>query len=302
MPMLVTPIQESSHRGTIVSSASLSEYAAANDLQRVGARPPLSRYIAETWRYRAFTITFARYRVEADNERNRFGKVWAILRPTLNALLYGVVFGFVMTGKGRPDNFIAYIIIGTFVVSFLQSALSEGARSIRSNMAMINSLNFPRVCLPIAHIVQAFIEFLYTTVVLAGLLLVTGNFPRLEWLGVIPLLAFTLLFCAGLTMLSGWIATFFEDFGQIVPFLSRIVFYTSGVFFDAKAALAGHPLAVAIWQFNPFYAFLELWRGVLLHTGRVLTADWMICAGWGVILFAIAFVLFWSAEEKYGRP
>lgn len=246
-------------------------------------------------------MTFAKYRVEAENERQRFGKVWAVVRPTLNALLYGIVFGIVMNGTGRPKNFLAFIIIGTFVMSFLQSSISGGAKSIRGNIAMVTSLNFPRVCLPIAHITQSFIEFLYTLIVMAGMLLLTGNLPKFSWLYVAPILVIMFFFGSGISMLCAWIVTFFDDFAQVIPFISRMLFYTSGVFFSAKSALEGYPHVLSIWQFNPFYAFLELWRGVLLTGYQASPADWMSCTIWGFGLFAVAYVLFWSAEEKYGR-
>lgn len=284
-----------------MSSVSLSDYAAEHGLRKVGARPPLSRYIAETWRYRSFTATFAQYRVEAENERQRFGMLWAVIRPSLNALLYAIVFGLIFVGHNRPANFLAFIFVGTFVMAFLQGSLSEGARSIRSNIAMVTSLNFPRVCLPLAHVAQIFIQFLYTLIVMAAGLLLTGNWPRASWLVVLPVLVLMFLFGSGVSMLSAWIVTFFEDFAQVIPFISRLLFYTSGVFFSARQSFSAHPEFLAIWQYNPFFAFLELWRGLLLNGYETRPSDWTACILWAFGLFAVAFVLFWSAEEKYGR-
>ena len=83
---------------------SLSQIAQEHGLHRVGARPPLFRYLSEVWRRRAFVVTMARYRLRSTFEQNRLGIVWVVLRPLINALIYGLIFGVLQGGHAHPTT------------------------------------------------------------------------------------------------------------------------------------------------------------------------------------------------------
>ena len=100
-------------------SSELAEKAERFGLTRVGARPPLPTYLKQVWERRDFTLSLARYRIQSENERNRLGMAWVLLRPSFQALVYGTVFGFIMTGASRPDNFVSFLVIGVFSLEFL---------------------------------------------------------------------------------------------------------------------------------------------------------------------------------------
>ena len=84
---------------------SLAEYATQYGLHRVGARPKLWHYLKQTWDRRDFAVAMARFRIQAAQETNRLGMVWLVLQPTLNALIYGLIFYFLQTAvTGRPTT------------------------------------------------------------------------------------------------------------------------------------------------------------------------------------------------------
>ena len=51
----------------------LAEYATEHGLHRVGARPNLVQYLKQAWSRRDFAIAMARFRIQANQERNRLG-------------------------------------------------------------------------------------------------------------------------------------------------------------------------------------------------------------------------------------
>ena len=78
---------------------SLADYATQHGLHRVGARPELWHYLKQAWDRRDFAVAMARFRIQAAQESNRLGMVWLVLQPTLNALIYGLIFYFLQTGR-----------------------------------------------------------------------------------------------------------------------------------------------------------------------------------------------------------
>jgi len=132
---------------------SLAEYAKQNGLTKVGARESLLSYVKHAWQRRDFAYVMALYTDQANSSRNRLGRWWLVLVPTMQAAVYGLIFG-ILLGGSRPENFIPFLITGVFLFSFLQGAYSSGANSVTSNIGLVRSLSFPRILLPINALIQ----------------------------------------------------------------------------------------------------------------------------------------------------
>ena len=81
----------------------------------------------------------------------------------------------------------------------------------------------------------------------------------------------------------------------------RIVFYTSGIFFNMEHVLKNYPIALEIEKYNPVYIFVSLARGVGVSGYSTAPFMWFAALGWAVLTLALGIVFFWKAEERYGR-
>ena len=279
---------------------SLADYAAQHGLHRVGARPNLWRYLKQTWDGRDFAIAMARFRIQASQERNRLGMLWLVLQPTLNALIYGLIFG-VLQGDAKPPDYAAFVVIGVFLFDFFSKSLSNGAKSITGNRALVQSLAFPRLTLPIAVVLENFMTLVPMLGVMGLALVVLGHPPAWEWLLMVPLLALYSLFNAGIAMIAARLTVHVRDLTQILPFINRILFYTSGVLFAVDRILRGHPWAIELYDYHPLYQVLQIARGLLMNQGTYEPRYWLFFAIWSVLVFVAGLLFFWVAEERYGR-
>lgn len=278
---------------------SLAEIARENGLHRVGGRPPIGQYLAETWSRRAFITTMARYKIRSRYEQNRLGIVWVVLRPLLNAIVYGVIFG-ELQGANRPPDYAAYVVVGVFFFEFFQGCLNDGARAITGNRSLVQSLAFPRITLPLAVVAEKLLTFIATLAVLVPILAYFGQYPKLTWLWMIPLIFWYTLFNAGVAMIAARLTVHVTDLTQLLPFISRIIFYTSGVLFAVDKILVNHPQVRAAYDFYPIYQVLKIARYYLIHGSEYAAEYWYWLAGTSVVTLVVGFFFFWSAEERYG--
>ena len=282
---------------------SLAEYAAREGLHKVGGRPPIFAYLADVWRRRAFIYSLARFRIEADNGRNRLGMGWVVLKPLINAAVYGTIFGILLGSRARPDQFILFLVIGVFFFEYFSSCFTSGAKSITKNAALVQSLSFPRMSLPLALVVQRLLEFAPMVVIMLGLVLGFGNAPMWDWLLLIPLVALFTVFNVGLTLITARMTVHFRDLTQLLPFVSRFFFYTSGTFFSVERRFGENETIMTIADFQPIHEFMDLARGIMLQgTDYTVKPEyWVYAAGWSVLFLIVGTVYFWAAEERYGR-
>jgi teichoic acid transport system permease protein len=290
--------------------------AASAGLTKVGGRPPLREYVAEVWRRRSFIYSMARFKIESENQQNSLGMFWVILKPLLNALIYGAVFGILMGVVGRPPNFVEFLIIGIFVFEFFASSWTAGGRAITNNSALVQSLAFPRMVLPLAAVVQQFLKFLPTIAIMVVFLIATGNPISWHWLLIVPLFALYFVFTCGVALITARLSVHWRDLNNFLPFITRFFFYTTGIFFSIEERFgprppsptepegyAGHPWLVTLTDYQPVHEFLSIARAALLD-GPFYETDsryWFFATAWTVVLFTFGVWFFWRAEERYGR-
>jgi teichoic acid transport system permease protein len=278
----------------------LTEFARQNGLRRVGARPDIRSYLEQVWDRRDFIFTMASSRIAMQNQRNRLGAIWLVLKPTLNALVYGLIFG-VIQGGNRPPDYIAYVVIGVFLFEFFTGCFSMGAKAITSNGPLVQSLSFPRISLPLAVVAEAFYGLMLSTVVMFVIIMLTGHLPTWRWLLMIPLIALFTMFNTGVALVTARLTVHFRDLTQILPFVSRILFYTSGALFDVTKIFAQHPWIIAVYDWHPIYQTLVISRSLLMGEGSYDPMYWVYLSVWAVVALVLGFVFFWAAEEQYGR-
>jgi teichoic acid transport system permease protein len=174
-------------------------------------------------------------------------------------------------------------------------------------------------------------------VVLAVIVLATGEPLTWYWLLAIPALLLQAVFNVGMGLFLARLGSGADDFSQLMPFIVRAWMYTSGVMYSIStiSTLRHHPTISYILQINPAAVFIDLIRNAILATQRraapgskpynarlcdlyyhndklvynsaychatVTTPQlWLWGAGWAVVALVIGFVFFWQAETRYGR-
>lgn len=278
---------------TVVSSGGLQ------GLHRVGARPKLMPYLGQAWGRREFAFELARSRIEASNGRNRLGMLWVVLKPTLNALMYGAIFG-VLQGDSKPPGFPMYVVIGVFLFEFFSQSMNQGAKSITGNTALVQSLSFPRITLPLATILQQLLTLAPMLGVMYVYCLILGAKPTWSWFLVLPLVGIFTLFNTGVALVCARLTVHVRDLTQLLPLLNRLLFYTSGVLFSVDRILNMFPVMVRLFDFHPIYQTLQIARGCIMGTEYPVTY-WAYLSLWSVLMLVFGIIFFWIAEERYGR-
>ena len=277
----------------------LTEIATSARLKKVGTRPKLGVYLSDFFKRRTFAIAFAEYSLQAQTARSSLGVAWHVLVPALQIGVYGVIFG-VLLSSIRPPHFVPYLMVGIVLFQFITGSFSEGARSITNNGALVRSLEFPRILLPASVVISNIMR----VVPLLALMLIGvaafGELPKLSWLWLLPDFVMMVLFAAGATMIAARLTVHTEDVNQLLPFVVRILFYVSGVFWNIDKMIHIHWLKDILHN-NPIHLYMAIARAGLIDGYTVSASDWIVAAVWSVGILAFGTVFFWLAEEKYGR-
>ena len=104
---------------------------------------------------------------------------------------------------------------------------------------------------------------------------------------------------AGLALIAARLVSEISDLSNLIPFINRLLFYVSGVFFSIDRYGAGW--FGTTMKHQPFAIYLELGRSALLQEFPVVAITWVWGVFWAVLACGLGFIYFWRAEAKYGR-
>src|SRR5262244_3848075 len=120
-------------------------------------------YWLDLWRYRELFRVLAWRDLSVRYKQTVIGVLWALIRPLLTVLVFTIIFGRI--ARLPSDGTAPYplmVLAGILPWTFFSTGLSEASNSLLNNANLISKVYFPRLIVPTATVVVAFVDFLIT--------------------------------------------------------------------------------------------------------------------------------------------
>ena len=220
-------------------------------------------YWRDLWRYRELFQVLAWRDFTVRYRQTVIGLAWAVIRPVLTMVIFTVIFGKVakLPTEGAAP-YALMVFAGMLPWTFFSTALSDAANSLVANSNLVSKVYFPRLIVPTATIVVAFVDFFIGLAILAVLMAAYGYAPGWEilCLPLFALLAFLASLGPGL-----WITAInvrYRDFRYVIPFLVQFGLYISPVGFSSAVIPEQWRL---IYSLNPLVGVIDGFRWCILR-------------------------------------
>ncbi|RJF58387.1 ABC transporter permease [Serratia inhibens] len=189
------------------------------------------------WRYRSFIFGSIKREFQTKYRNSLLGAVWNILNPLAMIVIYTVIFSQVMRAKlpGVDHTFAysIYLCAGILSWGLFAEIVSRSQVMFVDNGNLLKKINFPRICIPAIIIGSALLNFLIVSVIFCVFLLVSGYFPGVVILSIIPVIAVLVVFAIGLGMTIGVLNVFFSDVGQFFGIFLQFWFWLTPIVYSA---------------------------------------------------------------------
>ncbi len=219
-------------------------------------------YWLELWRYRELFRVLAWRDISVRYKQTIIGVLWALIRPFLTMLIFTIIFGRI--AKLPSDGSAPYALMvfaGMLPWTFFATGLAEASNSLVTNSNLISKVYFPRLIIPTATVVVAFVDFLVSFFILLALLVWYQFEPGWQIL-LLPL--FVLLAFFASIGPSLWITALnvrYRDFRYIIPFIVQFGLYVSPVGFSSSVVPQQWRL---LYSLNPLVGVIDGFRWCIL--------------------------------------
>ena len=237
----------------------------------------MKKRIDTFWRYRNLLFELVKKGIKLKYRRSYLGIIWSLLEPVMTTIVLTIVFG---TLYGNKDHtFPLYILSGRLLYSYFAQGTKVSLKSIRQNSAMIKKVYVPKYLYPLSSVLDNFIIFLISLIVLVLLGIFTGNYPTLHWLLIAFPLLVLLIMTFGVGMILATIGVFFRDMEYLWEVALMIVMYTCAIFYYPERLLkSGYSWVLTV---NPVYNVIINVRNIIFHEAF----------NWGCMTYACVFAL-----------
>jgi lipopolysaccharide transport system permease protein len=217
-------------------------------------------YWGDLWRYRELLYFLAWRDLAVRYKQSVIGVAWALLRPALTMIVFVLFRRFVNLEAGAvPDPIL--VLAAVVPWQFFSAALTDASGSLIANTNLIAKIYFPRLIVPGAAVITAFVDFLITLGLLGALMAWYGFSPgwQVAFLPLFAAIAFAL--SCGLGLLLAALNVQYRDFRYVVPFIVQFGLFISPIAFTT----ANVPERWRDWfVLNPLVGIIDGFRWALL--------------------------------------
>jgi lipopolysaccharide transport system permease protein len=236
------------------------------------------RNLRELYQYRGLLLSLTQRELKARYRGSVLGFLWTFLNPTLQMLVYTLLFSVYM--RQQIEHYTYFLFIGLLPWIWFSSSVAGGASAISDRRDLLTKVRFPAQVLPASVVATNFCNFVLSMPLLMAFGFFFGRSP--SWHVVaLPLVVLTQL-CVTLALayLISAINVTFRDLQQIVSNLLTMWFFVTPIFYRAatipeefrSVVVLANPMAVIVLSYQsifydhelPAMGPLAMWLGIAL--------------------------------------
>ena len=255
------------------------------------------RNLRELYQYRALLLSLVQRELKARYRNSVLGFLWTFLNPTLQMIVYSVVFRR-NVGQGVED-YTYFLFVALLPWIWFSSSVGGGASSVSDRRDLLTKVAFPAQVLPASVIVTNLANFLLSLPLVLILGLIYDQLPT--WHAVLlPVVIFVhLIGTLALVYLFAALNVRFRDLQQILQNILMLWFFATPIFYP-PTAYPEQDRELFILA-NPMATLVGAYRAVL-YEHRL--PDLMPLAVWcavAVVLLAISARIFERRREEFAE-
>lgn len=245
------------------------------------------------WAYRGFVLGNVKREFQLKYRNSLLGAAWTVLQPLAMILVYTVIFSQIMRAKlPGVDSTFGYSIFlcsGILTWGLFSEITTRSQNMFLENANLLKKLTFPRLCLPVTVVGTGLLNFSIVFGLFSLFLLITGNFPGLVAVALVPLLIILLILAVGLGMILGVLNVFFRDVGQFYSIFITFWFWLTPIVYPPSILPDRLKFMIGL---NPLSSWMAATQGVLVQGEWPHWVSLLYPLALGLILYACGLHLF----------
>ncbi len=220
--------------------------------------------LTRLWLTVAWLETKQRYR------RSVLGSLWITI--SLGVMIGGMGFVFATLFGQNPRDYLPYLGVSLVGWNLISTLINEGSELFINSRTIMLQYNMPTSVHLFKFISKVLISFAHNSIIIIALMIIFD--VTFQWSTLLVFLAILLILVNGLwvALVLGFMSLKFRDLPFIVSSIVQVMFFMTPVMWRAED-LGDRTF---VYDFNPFYHFLEIFRSSILGGAPEMTSLWVV--------------------------
>lgn len=229
----------------------------------------LKEIVLETWSNKERLIRLSLYDLKSRSSGTILGSLWYILNPTLQILVYWLVFTIGISSPKPRGNYpyIVWMITGIIPWFFISESMMGSMSSIFHYKDILKRTNFPVSLIPLKTVLTSFINHLMAMLVVIFIFFASGGRIGINFVLVFYYFVCALVFLFGYALFASAVSTVFRDFEKLMSSVIRLLFYLSPVVWSPSNLSSKLQFVLKI---NPIAYIIDGYRNSILYNANLL--------------------------------
>jgi len=219
----------------------------------------------ELWSYRELVYFLTWRDIKVRYKQTALGVIWAVLQPLSMMVVFSVFFRRLAGVSSDGIPYPLFTLTALLPWQLFSRAITESTNSLVTDQKLITRVYFPRIIVPITSTLAALVDFLITSVLLAGLVIWYGIpiHPQIVW---VPF--FLILMMITALGVGFWLSALnveYRDVAYTIPFLNQFWFFLTPVVYSSTVVPEKWR---TLYGLNPLAGVIEGFRWAVLGTGE----------------------------------
>lgn len=252
--------------------------------------------LKELYDYREMLFNLVRKDLRTRYKGSILGFLWTFVNPLLQLVVYTFVFSTIM--RAGIDKYYIYLFVALVPWIFFSTSLTVSASSIIGNKDLIKKIYFPRLIIPISVVSGAFMNMVFTMVVVL-LALIFSGLGLSKYIMFLPIImGLEYLFALGFSFLVSALNVYFRDLEHILGIVTMAWMYATPIMYDISMV---PPELLSLFNLNPMTPIISAYRNILYYQTMPDLSYMGLILLWSIGFIIIGYLVFQKLQRGFAE-
>ncbi len=248
------------------------------------------------YNYRELLKTSVKKEVRSKYKNSFLGVVWSFLNPLLQIVVYAIIFSLIL--KNKQENYAIFLCCGIIPWTFFSITINKSAFTMIENGNIIKKVYFPREIIPISVVTAETINFLISTLIILGFVIV-GGIGLSKYIIFYPIILIAqYLVILSISFIVSSICVYFRDLQHFIGIILQLLFYAAPIVYSQDSI----PIEFQwILKYNPMTYIINAYRDIFYYQRSVKFMPLIILVIIGILACVVSYKIFDKFQKGFAE-
>lgn len=252
--------------------------------------------LRELYNYREMLSNLVKKDLRTRYKGSVLGFLWTFVNPLLQLMVYTMVFSVIM--RSNIDKYYIFLFVALVPWIFFATSITSSATSIISSKDLIKKIYFPRIIIPMAAVNGAFMNMIFTMVVVLGALIFSG-IGLSKYIVLLPIIMILeYLLALGISFIVSALNVYFRDLEHILGIVTMAWMYGTPILYSIDMV----PVKLLpIFNMNPMTPIISAYRSILYYKTKPDLSHMGIIFIWSAVFIVAGYFIFQKLQRNFAE-